>query len=244
MKEVISKFWKEKSILSIEKLVDWKKKMKPYNFTSLPETVIIDGSGNKESYWARINSKKLKGIKGNHIVSKNGKYLMSSNIGNGAPELILVCEELRCLGVKNFIFIGLGGIIAPKIKEGSYHLISKAYSGTGTAQYYSENEVFHQQSSAWSQNILKEISCNESTCFSTDAPFRETKSLIQELKKNEVQLIEMECAALYAFAEYYSLNSICFLIGADKISDNWTPPNDFTNIIKKKTELIKKLISL
>lgn len=234
-------FYTETSILSIEKLVDWKKKQSFYNFSSLPSTVIIDGFGTKKPF---LKNKKIKGIKGSHHLSKNKDYLLSSSIGNGAPDLITLCEELKCLGVKNFIFIGVSGMISNKIEEGNCMVVDKAISGVGTTQYYSNEQLFNQTYSTWTKAILAVLKLKKVTCFSTDAPFRETKYLINELKSKEVDCIEMECASLFAFAEFHKVNSLCFLFGADRITSDWTPPKKYGTIIKEKQKLIKKLINL
>lgn len=239
--ETIQKFWNEESILSIEKLVEWKRKRNSYNFKKLPETVIIDGFGNNKKFSIK-RKRKLKGLKGSHVISSNKQFLISSNIGNGAADLITVCEELRCLGVKNFIFVGVGGMITDDTKEGNCVVVDLSISGVGTTKYYSENEEFKQVYSSWTKKTLKNISYTKASCFSTDAPFRETKSLLAQLREKKIQYLEMEVASLFAFSEFYSLNSLCFLFGADRITDIWNSPKNFEKTIKAKQELIRNLI--
>ena len=137
-----SNFLDEKSVLSIQDLVAWKKDELLYRVDSIPKTAILCSGFNRNKFKTKLRNKILKGIKGLHSISKNNKFLISSNFGNGAPELIGICEELRCLGVENFIFIGLAGIISDKIEEGECVRIEKAFSGVGLTSYYSKKDAF------------------------------------------------------------------------------------------------------
>ncbi|MFW5762074.1 MAG: hypothetical protein ACOCXH_13950 [Cyclobacteriaceae bacterium] len=44
----------------------------------------------------------------------------------------------------------------------------------------------------------------------TDAPYRETLSAIESMKKENVSCVEMEAAALYAFATVKQKDVLCF----------------------------------
>ena len=46
--------------------------------------------------------------------------------------------------------------------------------------------------------------------WTTDAPYRETQSAINAMKKNNVTCVEMEASALYAFAKAKNKEVICF----------------------------------
>ena len=46
--------------------------------------------------------------------------------------------------------------------------------------------------------------------WTTDAPYRETQQAIDAMKKQGVSCVEMEAAALYAFAEAKQKKVICF----------------------------------
>ena len=51
---------------------------------------------------------------------------------------------------------------------------------------------------------------DESKSWTTDAPYRETRSAIQEMKIKKVTCVEMESSALYAFAKAKNKDVICF----------------------------------
>jgi uridine phosphorylase len=50
----------------------------------------------------------------------------------------------------------------------------------------------------------------EAKSWTTDAPYRETPSAISAMKNEHVCCVEMEAAALYAFADARQKNVICF----------------------------------
>lgn len=56
----------------------------------------------------------------------------------------------------------------------------------------------------------KELKWFAAKTWTTDAPYRETKSAIQEMVSKDITCVEMETAALYAFAEYKNKQVICF----------------------------------
>src|SRR5690606_5449600 len=55
-----------------------------------------------------------------------------------------------------------------------------------------------------------EISIESGTSWTTDAPYRETQTAIDEAKRLNVVCVEMEAAALYAFAKARNKDVICF----------------------------------
>jgi purine-nucleoside phosphorylase len=237
-------FLNEKSVLSIEELVAWKKDKNIYRINSIPETAIICAGFHRNKYITRLKSKLINGIKGLHSISKNKNYIISSNFGDGAPELISICEELRCLGVKNFIFIGVAGIISQRIKEGECIVVEKAFSGVGITSYYSQKDEFELKENSWSKVYLDKTNSIRANCFSTDAPFRETDSLLNHYRDKKADLIEMECAGLFAFSEFHSVNLLCFLFGADKLTSDWNPPKNYQKIIQNRQKLIDQLINI
>jgi purine-nucleoside phosphorylase len=238
-----STFYKEKSILDIVDIVAWKKSNKSYNFETLPKTAILSLSRFLLSRKQRIFSKKLKGLFGqNYVLDEN--YVYCSEFGNGAPAIIGLMEELRVFGVENFIFIGLAGVLKETVDKKAF-IVNTTFSTTGTTYLYSDKDCFQPKKEKWFEFFAKELSYKETICWSTDAPFRETESLVSFYQKKEATHVDMECAAIYAFAEFYKLNALCVVVSADSLLNlTWNPPKDKgeINLALKKT--IKKIIDL
>lgn len=239
-----SNFYKENSILDIAMIVKWNKSKRKYNFETLPKTALISMNKYVLDRNARLFSKKIKGIMGqNFILNKN--LLFCSGFGNGAPAIIGFMEELRELGVENFVFLGLAGTFGPNCKEGDVYLIKNTYSTVGCTSLYSPNSNFEPNKNDWYKDLKTKLDLPETNCWSTDAPFRETNSLLTHFETMKVTHVDMECASIYAFAEFYKLNSLCIVVTADNLSDaTWKPPQNMDLLHSNLNNTAKTLITL
>lgn len=235
-------FYDEKSILDISQIVQWNKRNNKYNFQSLPATAIISLNKNGLNKLTRSFSKKAKGLMGQNYIL-NDHLIFCSGFGNGAPAIVNFMEELRVLGVQHFIFVGVAGALTEKNIGNGLFSINKAYSTTGCTALYSPNNDFKPLDNAWLRTLKSKLNLTETVCWSTDAPFRETKSLVTHFIQKNATHVDMECAAIYAFAEFYKLNALCIIVTADSLAnDNWIPPGDVKAMNLNLRLIIKKLI--
>jgi purine-nucleoside phosphorylase len=236
-------FYKESSIVDISNIVEWKKKRGNYNFIALPKTAILTLSSALLERKKRFFSKKIKGIYGKNYIL-NADFLYCSEFGNGAPAIIVLIEELRVLGVENFIFIGFAGLLKKEFKEKTF-IVTNSFSTTGTTSFYSDKDNFKPIHSKWFEFFCAQLNYKETTCWSTDAPFRETKSLVSYYIEKNAQLVDMECASVYALAEFYNINALCILVPADEIVDFvWNEPLNLNELNFVMKGIIKKIISI
>ena len=236
-------FYNEDSLLNISDLVSWKKQRKVYNFKKLPETAIIALKNNVFSKVLNPFMKKIKGFSGNHY-KYNSKFLLCSNFGIGSSSIVLLLEELRELGVKKFIFVGVAGRLDNSINESEAFVISHVYSSTGTSYFYDKNELLKCLDEQWYNKIAKTYNLPLQAAWSTDCPFRETSSIINYYKEKGCNLVDMECAGVYAFSQYYKIPSVCILIGADNLSSSkWQEPINFSGLIDKQRDIVGKLLN-
>lgn len=242
--ELNNNFYTEKSVLDILKLIQWKRETKKYSFKTLPKTSILILDKSFIDRKTRFFSKKIKGINGFHY-QVNSKLLLSSCFGNGAPAMVGLLEELRGLGVKNFIFIGFSGSLTDYFKENEVCIVTKSYSTTGSTIFYSSNNYFKPIKTEWFSSLDSKLNYKEAVCWSTDAPFRETPSLITRFKERGSTHVDMECAAIYAFAEFYNVNSLCVLVTADSLSEkNWKHPKNNITLNKTLSNTLKNCIKI
>ncbi len=232
----------EPSILKAKDIVQWKRSKGSYNFSSLPKVALIALKKNAFSRKTLLLSKKIKGISGKNYSYKS-KLLLCSDFGSGSTSIILLLEELHSLGVKKFIFVGLAGIMDNHISEGEANVISSVRSLVGSSYYYSKKENINAHDLDWLNKTATVLGINMKTSICVDAPFRETPALIRFCAKNNISLIEMETAGLYAFSEFYGVSCLSILIGADRLSvDTWEHPKNIEQLIKKQKDIIQKLI--
>lgn len=236
----VNKYYKEKAVLQASMIADWKRKRGVYNFDTLPGKAIIALTHQVFSAELRLFSKNVKGINGK--VSVEGDYVYCSGFGSGAPALITLMEELRALGVSEFIFIGLCAALTAEIKPGSSFYVAQAWTANGITASYYPGKMIDPYDLPYVQELAAAAGLNGITCCSTDSPFRETPSFLQDARMEGCQLIEMECAAAYAFAHFYQVRVACFLVVADQIASSWTPPEHMGQLLEVQQQLVRRIV--
>ncbi len=239
-----SDFYKESSLLKVSDLVSWKRSRNVYNFERLPEKAII--SIKKDPYSKIVSpfTKKAKGINGVHYIYKS-KVLLCSEFGSGAPAMLMLLEELRELGVKQFIFIGVAGILDNSVKEKQASIISTVYSSSGSSFFYTDSEKIDCYDHKWFERIKNACDLKENIAWSTDCPFREVPSLLSYYRSRDCALVEMESAAVYSFSQFYKVSALCILIGADHLtSSQWKAPVNVSRLLEVQQKLVSQLINL
>jgi uridine phosphorylase len=146
-------------------------------------------------------------------------YLGDHNIGIvpcvvGAPYAVLVAEELHASGCSLIVSVTSAGRILPMGEPPYFILIERAWRDEGTSLHYlppSEwshlrPELLALLSGAF-EGLAEPVSLGRS--WTTDAPFRETKTAIALAKRAGVHAVEMEAAALYAYATARQRDVVC-----------------------------------
>jgi len=137
----------------------------------------------------------------------------------GAPYAVLVAEQLFVSGCQLLISITSAGIINEDLVTQKFALITEAVRDEGTSYHY----LPPHKKSRVPDNLLESLKKEENDddnasggfyfegkSWTTDAPYRETESAIREMKKQHVVCVEMEAAALYAFAKKKQRDVVCF----------------------------------
>ena len=96
-------------------------------------------------------------------------------------------------------------------------LIEKALRDEGTSTHYlapSEYAGLDQGLRSRLQPVLNQkiIPVQLGTTWTTDAPFRETRQAISQARRMGIHAVEMEAAALYAFAEARQKQVVCYAL--------------------------------
>lgn len=216
------------SVLQAEMIVAWKRSRGLYNFDMLPDIAVVCVDYHLVRQFAGFGTKKLKGLKGKNFIKKG--VVFCSGFDNGASGIFTLLEELRALGVKQFVFFGFAGAITTKVAEGEIYVIEKAMSASMVTGYYSNNTVLEPYDTTFFDKIKSDLNVGTRACFSIDTPFRETRDLIEDVARQGATLIEMECAAVYAFGQFYQLNCVCFLVAADNLIEGWKAPQNFESV--------------
>ena len=161
-------------------------------------------------------------------------------VGNavGAPFAVLVAEELFAAGCQLLVSVTSAGQIDPALVLPCTILVDRAFRGEGTSYAYLPPDRYAEGDDRLLAAIAAElqrsaIATIQGGTWTTDAPFRETRSAIAAAAAAGVLAVEMEVAGLYAFARARGKPVICFArvtnqmaqVGDDfeKGTDNGTP---------------------
>ena len=132
----------------------------------------------------------------------------------GAPYAVLVAEELHASGCGLIVSVTSAGRVLPIGDPPYFVLIERAWRDEGTSLHYlPASEWSHLRPELLSlldgafEGFAEPVSVG--TSWTTDAPFRETKTAIAAATHAGVHAVEMEAAALYAYATAKQRDIVC-----------------------------------
>jgi uridine phosphorylase len=167
---------------------------------------------------------------GSHLyyeIEYKGQRLGFIHPGVGAAIAGSILEEVITFGSRKIIACGGSGVLNPEIAVGHLLIPQFAYRDEGMSYHYMEpSEKVAMNPSALSaiQKVLdeKKIPYILSSTWTTDAPYRETKSRATKFKSLGCATVEMETAAFMAVADFHKAIFGQILYGGDLvIDDGW-----------------------
>jgi uridine phosphorylase len=145
----------------------------------------------------------------------DGKTLGVVGCAVGSSFAVLVAEQLVASGCRLLISITSAGQITALGPPPYFVLIDRALRDEGTSHHYVAPAEFSQANPGliamlrpYLSNLPEPIHIGAS--WTTDAPFRETERAIEARRTQGIAAVEMEAAALYAFATARRRHVICF----------------------------------
>jgi uridine phosphorylase len=133
----------------------------------------------------------------------------------GAAFAVLIAEEMFASGCRLLVSITSAGQIAPLQAPPYFVVIDRALRDEGTSYHYlpaseySEADVDLTEL-ARAALAAAGMSVRVGASWTTDAPFRETEEAIAAALRAGIVAVEMEAAALYAFAKARGRSVVCF----------------------------------
>ena len=133
----------------------------------------------------------------------------------GAPFAVLVAEQMFASGCRLLISVTSSGQIVPAGPTPYFVLIDRALRDEGTSSHYMPAGTFADADPALIARIAIGLAAHQppvrqGATWTTDAPFRETEAAIEQARAHGVLAVEMEAAALYAFARARERAVVCF----------------------------------
>lgn len=133
----------------------------------------------------------------------------------GAAFSVLLAEQVFASGCGFLISLSSAGQIIPSEQAPYFILIERALRDEGTSYHYLAPSRYAHAAATLTQPVLAALltagqNVHLGATWTTDAPFRETESAIAAARKEGILAVEMEAAALYAFAKARKKKVLCF----------------------------------
>jgi uridine phosphorylase len=132
----------------------------------------------------------------------------------GAAFAVLVAEELFASGCQFLVSMTSSGQILPVQAPPYFIVIERALRDEGTSYHLPPSDyceaAMHLTQMARNALTAAGIAIQSGATWTTDAPFRETEKAIDAARNAGILAVEMEAAALYAFAKARNREVLCF----------------------------------
>lgn len=147
----------------------------------------------------------------------------------GAPYAVLVAEQMFASGCALLVSITSSGQITASRPPPYFILIERAWRDEGTSHHYLPPSDYAEADPGLIARIADAIGrdlpepIERGATWTTDAPYRETESAIAAARDRGDLAVEMEAAALYAFAKARDKAVLCFA----HVTNRMGQPGDF-----------------
>jgi uridine phosphorylase len=165
----------------------------------------------------------------------------------GAPMAVLTLEKLIVLGAQRIIVYGWCGSLNDTLRIGDVLLPTWAISDEGTSDHYPVNT--RPESHAPTCQILGDglaslgLTTLSGPIWTTDAPYRESITQINQLNEQNILGVDMEFAALIAAAAFRKIELTAVMLVSDELwSGKWNPGFRTKGFKKKSNDILNYLI--
>ena len=214
------KHWQEASAFTPESLLREARRQKQASTSPVPEVCILDPDGDI------VRSKRAQGLTRPHrdwvcyhteldVISLGGREVGIVGCAVGSAFAVLVAEELFVCGCRLILSLTSAGQLTPVEKPPYFILIDRALRDEGTSYHYCPPSDYSHAPAELVCAFEKDpgglpAPVITGASWTTDAPFRETESAIERNRERGLLAVEMEAAALYAFAQARGCPVLCF----------------------------------
>ncbi|MDN5216869.1 nucleoside phosphorylase [Fulvivirgaceae bacterium BMA12] len=216
----IEKNYLEPSVFKPENLLREARRQKTIPDCKIPRVCILDPDGDIVDYlikskkaslnrcWSCYHTKM-------YAFEHDGMELGIIGSAVGASFAVLLAEQMFVSGCELLISMTSAGVINPPAKDIRFILINESLRDEGTSYHYlppGEKAAINPALRQQLQPLMNKpgLATAEGNSWTTDAPYRETKTSIEYAKNQGVTAVEMEASALYAFAKAHQKNVVCF----------------------------------
>jgi uridine phosphorylase len=214
-----NKHYMEPSVFTAENLLREARRQKSVARAQVPRICVLDPDGDivcslvgarraeRDPHWACYHTDLF-------TFSQDGMPFGIIGCAVGASFAVLVAEELFASGCEFLISVTSAGQIVALTDPPYFLLIEKALRDEGTSYHYLPPADFSRigpgvLSTMETAFTHTPVRIYRGATWTTDAPFRETASAVAYCRELAIMAVEMEAAALYAFAEAKQKPVVC-----------------------------------
>jgi uridine phosphorylase len=214
------KHYDSPSTFTPESLLREARRQKNVSRASIPEVCVLDpdgdivrrlratGGARRTEGWACYHSEM-------DSFELGGREYGIVGCAVGAPYAVLLAEQMFASGCRLLISVTSSGQISALRPPPYFILIERAVRDEGTSHHYLPASEYAEADPALIGTIAQALSHLEEpvergTTWTTDAPYRETEQAIEAARTKGILAVEMEAAALYAFARARAKAVVCF----------------------------------
>lgn len=216
---LLNKYYTEPSVFTAENLLREARRQKSLARSHVPRICVLDPDGdivrwlvgaqraNRDPRWACYHTALF-------TFAQDDTWFGIIGGAVGAPFAVLVAEELFASGCELLISVTSAGQIVAINDPPYFVLIDKALRDEGTSYHYLPSADFSHIAPGL-LSMLNDVFAHtpvpmyRGATWTTDGPFRETASAIAYCRDLTIMAVEMEAAALYAFAEARKKPVVC-----------------------------------
>jgi len=208
------------SVFQAENLLREARRQKGLIAAEVPEICLLDPDGDILRYllesgqarpvaaWACYHSEMFE-------FERTGQRIGIVGNAVGAPYAVLLAEQMFASGCRLLVSITSSGQLRSLGETPYYVLAEAALRDEGTSYHYLPPSDFAAADpalidAAWTALAGCDLTVHKGRTWTTDAPYRETQAVIEEGRALGLAAIEMESAALYAFAAAKARPVLCF----------------------------------
>ncbi len=141
----------------------------------------------------------------------------------GAPLAAMVMEDMIACGSRVFIGIGLFAGIQPNILPGDIAIPAASVRDEGTSYQYLPRAIPAAANSRLVESLAKKCKIKGVTphlgqIWTTDAPYRETRSKVAYFVRRGIIGVDMESSAIFSLALYRKVKAACLLVASGNLS--------------------------
>jgi uridine phosphorylase len=237
-------------VFVVENLLREARRQRPLGSIPVPEVCLLDpdgdivrhlaplGRANRHDDWACYHSELW-------TTHHDGLEIGIVPCAVGAPYAVLVAEQLAASGCRLLVSVTSAETITPLGTPPYLVLIKRALRDGGTSHRYLPPRrwaTIAEHLAAALSGAFVDLGepVHRGASWTTDAPFRETATAIERARSAGVHAVEMEAAALYAYAQARHRDVVCVAHVTNTMA---TDGDDFEKGHDNGTERILRLVA-